>query len=261
MKGNRTFLACLPGLLAVPLLAQPQIGGGNCSTETLSGVYSATLTGRALTSAVAFTTTTEGIGSVTFDGQSKVTFNLTSNTNKAFGTPLTPSGTYSLQANCIGTVTITSGDTASFMLEAYNQGKAYLITGQDGTSAFTGNGSVLPATCPTSLTAGSYPVNGTGLGLTSSTISSAIDVLGLLQFSGTNNVAMNVVVATNGSSKNISATGTYSLASNCSATAALTDSTGNTYSLVLEFTATTGNNFIFSSASSGGVFNGSGRVL
>src|SRR5580704_3131281 len=175
MKGNWTFLACLPGLLAVPLLAQPQIGGGTCSSATLSGSYSATLTGRGLSSAVAFTSTSEAIGAATFDGQSKVSFTLTTNTNKAFGTAQTLSGTYVLQANCVGTVTITTGDTASFTLEAYNGGKSYLLVGQDGTSSFTGSGSVLPATCPSALTAGTYPVNGTGLGLTSGAISSAID--------------------------------------------------------------------------------------
>lgn len=261
MKGKCTFLAFLPGLLAVSVMAQPQIGGGTCSSATLSGNYSATLTGRGLSSAVTFTSTLEGIGSATFDGQSKVTFSLTSNTNKAFGTPMTLSGTYTLQANCVGTVTITTGDTATFTLEVYNSGKDYLITGQDGTSAFTGSGAVLPATCPASLTAGTYPVNGTGLGLTSGTISSAIDVLGVLILSGTNTIAMNVTVVTNGGSKNVSATGTYSLATNCSATATLTDASGNAYSLVMEYTASTGNNFIFSIASASGVFNGSGRTL
>jgi hypothetical protein len=33
MKAYHTLLACLPGLLAVPLLAQPQIGGGTCSSR------------------------------------------------------------------------------------------------------------------------------------------------------------------------------------------------------------------------------------
>lgn len=261
MKGYRTFLACLPGLLAVPLLAQPQIGGENCSTETLSGTYSATLTGRAFTLADSLTSTTEGIGSVLFDGQSKVTFTLTTNTNRTFGTAMTLAGTYSLQANCMGIVTITSGDMATYSLEAYNQGKAYLVVGQNGTSSFTGSGSILPTTCPASLTAGSYPVTGTGFGLTSNAISTSVNTIGVLQFSGTNTIAMNVSVISNISSKSISAAGTYSLGSNCSATATLTDSAGNSYALTIEFTAGNGNNFVFSSASATGVFIGSGRVL
>jgi hypothetical protein len=261
MKSFRAFLACLPGLLAVPLLAQPQIGGGNCSTATLTGGYSATLTGRVISSSVAFSSSTQSVGTVTFDGQSKVTFALTNNTIKTFGTAQTLSGTYTLQANCVGAVSITSGDTASFTLEAYNQGKDYLLTGQDGVYQFTGSGSVLPATCPATLTAGSYPVNGTGFGLTSSAISSVFNVLGMIQLSGTKTIAMNVLVAANGGTKNISATGTYTLANNCSATASLTDSSGTAYSLTLEFTATNGNNFVLASASTTGIFTGTGRVL
>jgi len=261
MISFRAFLACLPGLLAVPILAQPQIGGGNCSTATLSGNYSATLTGRTLTSGVAFSSTSEGIGSVNFDGQSKVTFTLTTNTNKAFGTAQTLSGTYSLQANCVGVVTITSGDSATLSLEAYNQGNDYLLTGQDGLYAFTGSGSVLPTTCPTTLTAGTYPVNGTGFGLTSNAISSTFNVLGVIQLSGTSVIAMNLFEATNNGTKNISSTGTYKLGTNCTGTATLTDASGNSYSLVFEYTAGNGNNFIFSSSNAGSVYTGTGRVL
>jgi hypothetical protein len=259
MKAYRTFLGCL--LLAVPLLAQPQIGGGTCSSATLNGGYSATLTGRDLTSAVAFSNTTEGIGSVVFDGQSKVTFTLTTNTNKTSGIAQTLSGTYSLQANCVGALTITSGDSASFSLESYNQGKDYILTGEDGLYALTGSGSVLPATCPASLTAGSYPFNGTGFGLTSSTIATVFNVLGVIQFTGTNGVAINAYVASNGSSTNLSATGTYTLTPNCSATAKVTDALGNSYALVFEFTSASGDNFILSSSSAASIFSGSGRVL
>jgi hypothetical protein len=261
MISFRAFLACVPGLLAVPLLAQPQIGGGNCSTATLSGTYSATLTGRTVSSGVAFTATTEGIGSANFDGQSKVTFTLTTNTNKAAGTAQTLAGTYSLQANCVGVVTITSGDSATFSLEAYNGGKSYLVTGEDGIYAFTGSGTLLPATCPASLTAGTYPVNGTGYGLTSSAISSTFNMLGTIQLSGTSVIAMNLFEATNSGSKTISSTGTYHLGTNCTGTATLTDASGNTYSLVFEYTSASGNNFIFSSSSAGGVYTGTGRAL
>jgi hypothetical protein len=261
MNLYRTLFGCLLCLLAVPLLAQPQIGGGNCSTATLSGNYSATLNGRAFTAADSLTSTTEGVGSVAFDGQNKVTFTLTTNTNKTFGTAVTLAGTYSLQANCTGTVTITSGDMASYSLYSYNQGRDYLMAGQNGTSAFTINGVVLPATCPSSLTAGSYPVNGTGFGLASNVLSSAIDVIGVLQFSGMNTIAMNVSVINNTSSKSVSATGTYNLTSNCSATATLTDSSGTSYALTLEFTAANGNNFSLASASTTGLFTAAGRVL
>jgi len=260
MKVQHAIVLCLPFLLAAPVLAQPQIGGGICSSATLSGNYSTTLTGREL-SATAFVSTTQGIGSVNFDGLSTVTFTLVTNTNKSFGTQQTLAGTYSLQANCQGVLTITSGDTASFTLESYNEGKNYLITGQDGVYALAASGSVFPANCPASLTAGSYPFNGTGLGLSSASISGVFNILGMIQFSGTNTIAISAFVAANTGGTNVSATGTYTLSSNCTATASLTDTSGINYSLVFQFTSASGNNFILSSASVQGIYTGSGRAL
>src|SRR5271156_5528451 len=116
MSLHRIVLYCWPCLLAIPLAAQPQIGGGTCTSSTLNGTYSLTLSGRDLSSGVAFSTVSQGIGLATFDGQSQVSFTLTNNTNKAFGVTQTMSGTYSLQSNCIGAVNITIGDTATFIL-------------------------------------------------------------------------------------------------------------------------------------------------
>jgi hypothetical protein len=261
MNVRNTILACLPGLLAVPLLAQPQIGGGTCSSATLTGNYSATLTGRDLGSTVTFSNTTEGIGFVNFDGLSKVTFTLTTNTNKLAAMQQTLVGTYSLQANCVGVMTITSGDQASFTLEAYNTGKNYLITGQDGTYAFTGSGGILPDTCPASVTAGSYPVTGTGFGVTSTAISSVYNLIGVIQFGAKNAISITASVGANTGTTSVSASGTYTLNSNCSATAKLTDSSNNTYLLVFEFTSTSGDNFIFSSSTGTSLYTGSGRSL
>lgn len=261
MRAYHTLLACLPGLLAVPLLAQPQIGGGTCASSTLSGSYSATLTGRDVSSAVAFSNVSQSIGSVVFDGLSKVTFTLTNNSNKFFGVAQTLSGTYSMQANCIGVLTITTGDTASFTLEAYNLGKDYLITGQDGVLAYTGSGSLLPATCPTAIPAGTYSFNGTGFGLTSGAIARVFNVSGIMQFSGTNSITLNEYVTSSASSTSVSATGTYSVQSGCVATATVLDSSGTSYAVVFQITSASGENFAVTSASAQALFSGSGRPL
>ena len=65
----------------------------NRNSSTLSGGYSLTLSGRDLDSAV-FSNILQGTGTATFDGQSKVTFNLTNNTNKTPGQSQTWSGTF-----------------------------------------------------------------------------------------------------------------------------------------------------------------------
>src|SRR5579863_4467503 len=98
MKLRAAFVAVCLSYLCAPLMAQMQIGGGTCSSSSLSGVYSLTLTGRDVNASLIFAKVLDGVGTATFDGQSKVTFSLTNNTNQAAGTASTWSGTYTLQA-------------------------------------------------------------------------------------------------------------------------------------------------------------------
>ncbi len=150
----RLLFACLPCLLAASLFAQPQIGGGTCSSSSLTGNYSLTVTARDVSSSVSFTKSLQGIGTATFDGLSKATFNLTNNTNQTAGTAQTWSGTYSMQSNCVGVITITTGDTATFSVGVYNAGKDYVLTGQDGVYSFTGSGSSASCDLPREHTGG-----------------------------------------------------------------------------------------------------------
>ncbi len=147
MKIHRMIIVWAACSLAVPVFAQSQIGGGVCSSSSVNGAYSLTLTGRDVSSSVVFMKVSQGIGTATFDGLSKVTFSLTTNLNQTAGLSQTLSGTYSMQANCIGVLSITSGDSATFSLESYNQGKDFLITGQDANYSYSGSGVSLPATC------------------------------------------------------------------------------------------------------------------
>src|SRR5271166_4231660 len=118
-------------LLASPLLAQTTIGGGTCASSTLNGTYELLLSGRQVTAIGAISKVFQAVGTAAFDGLSKVTFTLTANTvsgGQAFGMPLVYSGQYSLQSNCVGSITISSGDTGTFSVEAYSQGKAFAVT-------------------------------------------------------------------------------------------------------------------------------------
>ena len=258
---HRLLFACLPSLLATSLFAQPQIGGGTCSSSSLTGSYSLTLTAREVSSSASVTKTLQGIGTATFDGLNKATFNLTNNTNQSAGAIQTWSGTYSMQSNCVGVVAITSGDTASFALGVYNQGKNYVLTGQDGVYSFTGSGSLLPATCPTSIPAGSYAFNGSGFTLSSGAITGVLYSSGVIQFGGTNALTTTSSLTAAGTSVTTSTTGTYTLNTDCTATGSETDTLGNTYALVFTFTSGTASNFIFSGASAQITFSGAGRIL
>jgi uncharacterized protein (TIGR03437 family) len=251
------FLSCL----AAPLMAQMQIGQGSCSSASLNGIYSATLSGRDVNSSLNFSKVLEGTGTATFDGQSKVSFSLTNNTNQTAGAAQTWSGTYSLQANCTGTLTLTTGDTGSFALESYNSGKSYLMTGQDGTYTFTGSGSVMPtASCSASLLSGSYSFNGSGFALTSAAVSGANNISGLLQFDGKSAVTASWYVAASGTPTSTNASGQYTLSPSCIGTATVTDSSGNTYAVQFTVTTSNGSNFIVTGTSPLLMFTGSGRT-
>lgn len=261
MIASRALLACLPALLAVPMLAQPQIGGGACSSATLSGNYAASFTGRDLNSSDSFTNAEYAVGSVAFDGLSKVTFTLTANTNKYFQTPETWAGTYTMQSNCSGTVTITSGDSATYTLQAYDSGKAYLMVGQNGVYSFTASGGVLPATCPTAIPAQVYSFNGNGFTLGSAQITGAYNISGLIQISGTNSISVSGQISTATGFAPFSANGTYSVSAGCAATANLIDTNGIAYIVTFELTSSTGANFTFISSGAGSMILASGRAL
>lgn len=257
MKNLKALLA-MP--LALPLFAQPQIGGGTCASNTLNGTYSFTLTGRAVGSSASFTAVEQGIGTATFDGQSAVTFTLTTNTNKATGTPQKLQGTYSLQANCIGTVNLTSGEAASLLLGAYNQGAAYFLSGEDGTYSLTGSGNTLPTTaCSNTTLSGTYSFNGNGYQLSSGSIANVNEVSGLIVFDGAGNITANWYLSVKGSTTSTTAKGTYAAVSGCTATGTVTDASGNSYALALTITAANGD-FSFTAGNASIVFSGTGRV-
>jgi hypothetical protein len=232
-------------MAAVPALAQTTIGGGTCNSATLSGAYELVLSGRQLTSTGSVTAIFQGVGTATFDGLSKVTISLTANTvttTQSFGTAVTYSGSYSLQTNCTGTMSITSGDTATFALEAYNQpgsattASGFAVVGSDSSYAFNGTGSAQPATCPTTIT-GAHEFSANGSALSGASATTTLDVAGILQFDGAGNITANWTQVSNLTKTQVSATGTYSVGTSCLASATLTDTANNKYTFNLSFTS------------------------
>jgi len=263
-------LPYLPSLLAlalaIPLAAQPQIGGGTCNSSTLNGTYSLSLTGRDVNSSVTITNVVQGIGLATFDGLSKVTLTLSNNSNKSFATAQTLSGTYSLQSNCIGVVNINTGDTATFILGSYASGTDFFLTGQDGTYSFIGNGNTQPAgSCSASQFSGTYAFNGNGFALNSSAVSGTNYISGLMTFDGVGAATGSWYIASGGTSPLVTLTGTFTVSSNCTATGTLTDAAGNAYALTVTITNVTTaagvTNFVFSGSNAKEMFMGNGRTL
>ena len=226
------MLACLQ---AAPALSQPIIGAAPCTASTLSGSYALVLNGRQLAATGAITAVFQAVGAALFDGIGAVTLNLTANTagaSQAFGTKVVYSGSYSLQPNCIGTITLNSGDTGAFTLEAY--GNAFTMVGSGSTYVYNGTGTLQPSACPTAIN-GLHEFNGTGIALSGSAVTGVLDAAGTLVFDGKGNVTANWTQVANLNTTSVAATGTYTLGSGCTGSAALTDAANNKYTVSMSF--------------------------
>jgi len=232
-------IACLSCLLAAPLWAQtPSIGGGVCNSGSLNGIYSVSITGRQVTAASSGSATFAGVfqanGSATFDGLSKVTIALTADTNQAASSALAWSGTYSVQANCAGVMTISTGGSATLNLALYDSGVDFLVSGSDATYTYSGSGLTQPAGCSLSTLSGVYSLTGTGFTLNATAVSGAENGTGLLQFDGQGHVTVNLTTSLAGApSAPLTLTGTYTVSSACLGSAALTDTASNAYVMSL----------------------------
>jgi uncharacterized protein (TIGR03437 family) len=245
MRNARTAIVfSFSCLLAGPVLAQT-ITGGSCNASNLSGTYSLTLSGRAISLAGSFAGSLQGNGTATFDGVSNVTMTGTVNTNLASGKTFTYSGTYTVPSNCYGTITLTTGSTATFALVVWSSGSQYDITGSDATYVYSGSGSNIQPQggCATATLSGAYTYDASGPTLQGTAENGADDESGVLQFDGLGNVTASYTITSSGiASAAITSTGTYSVTSGCLATATLTDSTNKTNTLNLTVMGAYGQN-------------------
>jgi hypothetical protein len=278
-RSHLVVLSLFSCLSAAPLLAQTAttIGGGTCTSGSLNGIYAITISGRSVTGAATpgqLTNVFEALGSATFDGLSKVTFTLTQNNTQASGTTLNWSGNYSVQTNCVGAITITSGGNATFNVVLYAQGADFLMTGNDSTYAYSGSANDQPTGCSTALLAGVYTISAQGYyGLAKGTAGGAGNITGLLQFDGQGNVTVNITLSANGfksgqtqSTTGISYTGTYSMSSSCLGSATVSNSSSGTVMLsfsVYTATKTYSSNLyvVFASNPVGQLFSGAANAI
>jgi hypothetical protein len=235
MKRRIASLFSMSCLLAAPLLAQTTIGGGTCTSASLSGLYAVSITARQVTAAGTFTGVFQANGAANFDGLSQVTISLVANTGQGVATPLTWSGTYSVQANCAGVININTGGSATLNVAIYQVGLNpvtfdFLLSGNDASYSYSGTGNTQPASCAASTFSGVYTFNGTGFALSGSAVRGVENGSGLLQFDGVSKVTVNLTMSASGAAPSaLVLTGSYSISSNCLGSATLTDASANSY--------------------------------
>jgi uncharacterized protein (TIGR03437 family) len=104
-----------------------------------------------------------------------------------------------------------------------------------------------------------HEFNATGSGLSGASVTSVLDVAGVLQFDGQGNVTANWTQVSNLTATTIAATGTYSVGSTCLAAATLTDAANNKYAVSLSFNSTAPA-FALAMSSPQSLFDGSGAA-
>jgi hypothetical protein len=182
----------------------------------------------------------QGNGTATFDGLSKVTITMTTDTAQAIATPVAWSGTYTVQSNCFGSISITSGVSATLVLLAYDLGTSFLATGSDANYAYSNvQGNNQPSGCSASTLSGVYMFTGTGYDLSGSSVIGAENGTGLLQFDGNSIITVNVNLSGVGGASATTLTGTYLVGSGCSGSATLTDVRLESYAMTFSVTNVT----------------------
>lgn len=227
-------MKCFRGLpliaLLVPLHAQTQIGGGTCSTSTLSGTYFYLVSGSVLSQGSYYAyaelgkLVANGQGNVSGQSQSSLGGVLTNNTLV---------GTYSVQGNCSGSMSlsvngqaqspitfqITNGGLAAVV--AFSTpgevvvGRAYRQTAQAGSIQ-----------CSSGSLTGAYGYLLTGVASVSGSAAYYSDA-GSVASDGSGNLTSQSVVNFGGTTAQLQATGTYSIASDCTGTAQLSSQAGS----------------------------------
>jgi uncharacterized protein (TIGR03437 family) len=204
--------------------AQPQIGGGTCTTSTLSGIYYYLFGGNRLvgTQLVNYAE----LGRLQFDGQG----NFTDNSVQSVGGVITVdpiSGRYSIQSNCAGTLTV---GTAVFGFQVTGNGLGMIISYSAQNSLIVGRAYRQTAgtgtiQCGTASLSGGYAYLLSGT-LYQAGIVQSYTQTGTATGDGAGNLSISGTINANGSTITTAATGHYSVSTDCSGTASVTNQAG-----------------------------------
>jgi len=213
---------------AVDAQIRPQIDGGTCSTSTLSGTYFYLLSGSVVSGSgvVAYAE----FGKVIGDGNGGVS----GQSYASLGgqqTTYSLTGTYIVQSNCAGSMTLTISPQVAetLSLQIVNNGQAVILATSSTSAVVVGTAyretaSTIPVQCGNGSFSGGYGYVLSGVAPVGS--GALYSDAGQFVADGTGNATGMSVENRGGSVSQNSFTGTYSVASDCSGTAQVTNQNG-----------------------------------
>ena len=203
----------------------PQIGGGNCSTSTVIGTYFYLLSGSIASGGVV--APYAELGKLIADGSGRVSGQSYASVNGQQAT-FSLSGTYAVQANCAGSITLTvnSQTTATLTFQVVNGGQAMVVAISTSSavvvgSAYRQTAGSAPAQCATGSLSGGY-----GYLLSGVASNSLYSDAGQFVADGNGNGSVASVANFGGNVSQVTGTGTYTVASDCSGTARVSNQNG-----------------------------------
>ncbi len=249
------WMILLVSVACYPLAAQQ---GNGCDTSALNKTYSFTLNTRAVTDGT-FGAVGQDLGTAVLDGKGNATINVTFNSNAQANQTQSLQATYTLGADCTGTLTLPGGTNLN--LTAWASGNVFAVTGIANGEVANGGGTVAPGSCILATLSGPFAFNANAFVLTGTNVTGVADATGLMQFDGMGNANATWTVANGTTSAIVNASGQYSLGSNCLGAATLNDSTNNV-SYVFNFGVVGGiSNFNLIASSATLIFSGGGHAV
>jgi hypothetical protein len=228
-------LASLSAMLLLSFFLSPQ-AWAQCTNTSLNGVLYYTLSGtiKSGTSNVSY----DELGKVTADGNGNLSGATTTSIAGVLAT-LPVTGTYTIQANCSGTGTLTTtANTAQLTLQLVNGGGVTLAlvtssgSGQLADGRFFRSANATGSQCGSGTLEGAYSILLAG-GTYAGTVRTAYENESQFVFDGKGGVTSTGTLVTGTSPGSpISGTGTYSVSSDCSGTVQLTGP-GGTFNFLI----------------------------
>jgi hypothetical protein len=214
-------------VLTLPVLLQ---GQPKCTNASLNGTLFYTIGGQIKNGSTVVSYDEQG--QVTADGAGNLTSGTaTTSTAGLIATAVSVSGTYTVNGNCSGTVTLTTGaNSLTAVLQVVNGGGLTLSSITSSSLAELGEVRFYRAANATGSQCGNGSISGAyGLLLAGGTYSGGVrtpyEAATQMVFDGNGNITSNTGEVTTDSTngpQSFNGTGTYSIASNCSGTAQLT---------------------------------------
>ncbi len=225
------FLVALILLTGTSALgATPRIGGGSCSTSMVNGTYFYILGGTV--SSGGTDVPYAELGQLVADGTGDVSGKSFVNLNGHEET-YTLAGTYSVQSNCTGSITLrlNSQLTNALTFQVINNAQAMIVAISNAGEVVTGkayrltSGSGAPQ-CGNGSLSGTYGYVLTGIVAVVSDQSYVYSDSGQVAADGNGNLTSTSIANVGGTFSNVAGTGTYSVTSQCYGTATIATQTG-----------------------------------